>query len=324
MKPFKLVIAIALGITISSCGPKKEANVPVVGFVDAFEDATIAQARTGFTDALKKNGFSEEQKTIKIEYKNAQGDIPTLTQIVNYFVNEPVDLLATSTTLSTLTAIQKNKTIPVFAMVSPTPARMKVIGADGKIPANLFGAVEDLDYIDTSFLLIPALLKPKESKKLTVGMIYNQSEPQSADAMERIKSLADRVGIDVLALPLNSSADAQLVTQSLLDKGIDAFFANPDNTVFASFETIKKNCDQHNVPIFTSEAGLVQRGAVAAFGADIYQWGYQAGEQAAQYLQTGKTDGLKPEMVKIRKRVYNPEVAQRYQVAVPSNFEAVK
>ena len=81
--------------------------------------------------------------------------------------------------------------------------------------------------------------------------------------------------------------------KSLLCKNIDAFFANPDNTVFASFETILKSCNQANVPIFTSEAGLVQRGAVAAFGADIYQWGYQAGEQAAQFLKTHKTDGLK-------------------------------
>src|SRR6202008_4727061 len=152
--------------------------------------------------------------------------------------------------------------------------------------------------IDTSFSLIPKLLKPK-GPKLVVGMIYNQAEPQSADAMQRIKSLAEKLNITLIALPLNSSADAQLVTQSLLGKNIDAFFANPDNTVFASFETILKNCNQANVPIFTSEAGLVQRGAVAAFGADIYQWGYQAGEQAAQFLKSDKT-----EMVKVRRRVY--------------------
>lgn len=309
-------------ILFTSCNSKKS-NVPVVGFVDAFEDATISQARIGFTDALKKNGFSEDQKTVKIEYRNAQGDIPTLTQIVNYFVSEKVDLLGTCTTLSTITAIQKTKTIPIFAMVSPTPDRMNVISSIGVVPANLFGAVEELAYIDTSFSIIPKLLKPKSSK-LVIGMIYNQSEPQSADAMNRIKSLADKLNVTLVALPLNSSADAQLVTKSLLSKNIDAFFANPDNTVFASFETILKSCNQTNVPIFTSEAGLVQRGAVAAFGADIYQWGYQAGEQAAQYLKTHKTDGLKPEMVKIRKRVYNQAAAKKYNITIPPNFEAVK
>lgn len=260
---------------------------------------------------------------MQIEYSNAQGNIPTLTQIVNHFVSENVDLLATCTTLSTVTAIQKTKTIPIFAMVAPVPERMKVLDASGKAPANLFGAVEDLNYIDTSFTIIPKLLKPKGAK-LVIGMIYNQSEPQSTDALNRIKSLAEKQNVTIVALPLNSSADAQLVTQSLLNKNIDAFFANPDNTVFAAFETILKSCDQKNVPIFTSEAGLVQRGAVAAFGADMYQWGYQAGEQAAAFLKNHKTDGLAPQMVKIRKRVYNPAAAKKYNITVPSDFEAVK
>jgi putative ABC transport system substrate-binding protein len=323
MKLFKL-LPVALIIAVAfSCTSSKKSGVPVVGFVDAFEDATIAQAKNGFIDALKKNGFSEDQHNIKIEYRNAQGSIPTLTQIVNYFVSEKVDLLATSTTLATVAAIQKTKTIPIFQMVSPTPERMKVVDATGKAPANLFGTMEELNYIDTSFALIPKLLKPKASQ-LTIGMIFNQSEPQSADALDRIKGLAAKLNVKIIALPLNSSADAQLVTQALLNKNIDAFFANPDNTVFAAFETILKSCNQKNIPIFTSEAGLVQRGAVAAFGADIYQWGYQSGLQAAQYLKTHKTDGLKLEMVKIRKRVYNAAAVKKYNITIPADFEAVK
>jgi len=320
-KPYIFLYMVLLGFT--ACQPKKDKNVPVIGFVDAFEDATIDQAKTGFIDALAKNGFSESKGDVEIQYRNAQSSIPTLTQIVNYFVSEPVDLLATSTTLSSVTAAQKTKTIPIFMMVSPTPERAHLLDAQGKAPANLFGTVEDLNYIDTSFSLIPKLLKPKNGR-LVVGMIYNQSEPQSADAMQRIKELAGKLNITLIALPLNSSAEAQLVTQSLLDKNIDAFFANPDNTVFAAFETILKSCEQKNVPIFTSEAGLVQRGAVAAFGADIYQWGYQSGLQAAQYLKTHKTDGLKPEMVKVRKRVYNAAAAKKYKVTIPANFEAAR
>jgi len=323
MKPLKFLFLFFLLIAIFSCSPGAKSPVPVVGFVDAFEDASISPARTGFVDALKKNGFSEDQKNIKIEYRNAQGSIPTLTQIVNYFVSEKVDLMATCTTLSSITAAQKTKTVPIFMMVSPTIKLMKLEDAGGKGPANLFGAIEDLNYIDTSFSNIPKFLKPK-SGKLVVGMIYNQSEPQSVDAKNRIESLAEKLNITLVALPLNSSADAQLVTQSLLSKNIDAFFANPDNTVFTAFETILKSCDQKNVPIFTSEAGLVQRGAVAAFGADIYQWGFQAGGQAAQFLKTHSTAGLQPEMVKVRKRVYNAAAAKKYHITVPSNFEAVK
>jgi len=322
MNFYKYTVLILL-LFFFSCSQHGKNKVPVIGFVDAFEDASIAPARTGFVDALKKNGFSDSAKNVKIEYANAQQSIPTLTQIVNRFVSHKVDLLATCTTLSTITALQKTKTIPVFAMVSPTAKIMNLEDASGKRPANFFGAVEDLNYIDTSFSNITKFLKPKAGK-LVIGMIYNQSEPQSVDAKQRIQGMADKLGIKLVALPLNSSAEAQLVTQSLLSKHIDAFFANPDNSVFASFETIYKSCDQQNVPIFTSEAGLVQRGAVAAFGADIYQWGYQAGEQAAQFLKTHSTAGLAPEMVKVRKRVYNAIAAKKYGLVIPSNFEAIR
>jgi putative tryptophan/tyrosine transport system substrate-binding protein len=323
MKLTKYLFAISAIICLASCQHKTKNTVPVVGFVDALEDETLAQARYGFIAALKDSGFSEDKKTIKIQYRNAQNDQPTLGLIVNYFVSEPVDLLATCTTLSSLTAVKKTKTIPIFEMVSPTPARMNVLDANGNPPANLFGAVEDLQYIDTSFAIIPKVIKPK-SGKLVIGMTYNQSEPQSVDAMGRIKALADKSGVMLIALPLNNSADAQLVTQSLLNKNIDVFFALPDNTVFAAFETIKKNCDQHNVPIFTSEAGLVKEGAVTAYGADMYQWGYQAGVQAVQYLKTHSTAGLKPEMVKVRKRVYNPDAARKFNISIPAGFQALK
>ncbi len=318
-------IALIL-VTALSCqqAPDKAKNsVPVVGFADAFEDNTIGRARVGFMDALQKNGFDEKKGTLKVVYRNAQGDIPTLTQIIKYFIAEKVDVLATCPSLPTITALQNTKTIPVCMMVAPTPEIMKLNDAQGNPPKNLFGTGENLDYIDTSFLLIPKIVKPKAGK-LNVGIVYNQSEPQSVDAMERIQQLAKANNINLVALPVNASAEVQLVTSSLLSKNLDAFFAIPDNTIFASFETIVKNCDKAYVPVFTSEAGLVQRGAVAAYGADIYQWGYQAGEQAAKYLQTKDTTHLKWEMVKLRKKVYNPAAAKKYGLTIPDTFQAIQ
>ncbi len=309
-------------IIFYGCNTSKS-NIPVVGFADAFEDNTIAQAKQGFFDALKKNGYSEDNNTLKVIYRNAQSDIPKLTLSIKYFISEKVTLMATNPSLSTIAALQNTKDIPVFMMVSPTPQLMNVMDKQGNSPANLFGVAEDLGYIDTSFSLIPKLIKPK-GEKLVVGMIYNQSEPQSAEALKRIQQLATQLNIDLVLLPANSTADVQLVTQALLAKHIDAFFANPDNTVFGSFETIIKACTDAKVPVFTSEAGLVSRGAVAAYGADIYNWGYQAGEQAAQFLKNKSTDGLHWEMVKLRKRVYNAKAAQQFGITVPANFEAIK
>jgi putative tryptophan/tyrosine transport system substrate-binding protein len=327
MMKTRLCLLLSL-IFLYSCNIQP-GNVPVIGFADAFEDNTIAQAKQGFLDALKKNGYSEDSRTLKVIYRNAQGDIPKLTLSIKYFISEKVDLIATNPSLSTIAALQNTKDIPVFMMVSPTPQLMNVMDKSGNAPANLFGVAEDLGYIDTSFSMIPKFLKHKmisqddTSRKIKVGMIYNQSEPQSAEALKRIQELAAHLNVELVYLPVNSSADVQLVTQALLAKHIDAFFANPDNTVFSSFETILKSCTDADVPIFTSEAGLVSRGAVAAYGADIYQWGYQAGEQAALYLKNKSTSGLHWEMVKLRERVYNGAAGRKFSIAFPDNFKSI-
>lgn len=317
--PKLLVLSI---LTVFTACNQQQDGVPNLGFVDAFEDSTIEKAKIGFLDALKAAGYTEEDKTLHLIYRNAQGDIPTLTQIIKYFIAQEVDFIASSPSLSTIAAVQNTKDIPIFMMVAPTPALMNVQDAAGNDPSNLFGIAENLAYIDTSFSIIPKLIKPK-ADQLRIGLLYNQSEPQSVDAFEKLQGLATNLGIELVAKPVNTTADVSLVTGALLNADIDAFFANPDNTIFGSFETIIKACNEANVPVFTSEAGLVDRGAVAAYGADIYQWGYQAGQQAGEFLKTGTTASLKWEMVKLRKKVYNPSSAARFGIEVPADYEPI-
>ncbi|MDP4129701.1 MAG: ABC transporter substrate-binding protein, partial [Bacteroidota bacterium] len=70
MKKWLLVSGLALCM---ACNNQQNSQVPVIGFADAFQDNTIEQARTGFMDALQKEGFDEKKGTIKLIYRNAQG-----------------------------------------------------------------------------------------------------------------------------------------------------------------------------------------------------------------------------------------------------------
>ena len=315
----KSLLLILLFFCALSCSPPKKKTVPVIGFLDLLQDETLAQAKNGFFDALKNEGFDESKKTIEIIYRNAQSDQPALLQACDYLISQKVDLIATNPTLSTITAIQKTKTIPVFMMVSPRADLAGLTDKNGKAPENLFGVFETLDYIDTSLMLIKNIF-PSIKK---IGTIYNQSEPQSVDALNEIKKTCEKEGIELVSLPVNSSNETQLVVQSLLSKNIEAFFALPDNVVFSSMEIIVKSCDEAKVPVFTSEEGLVKRGAVAAFGADMYQWGFQSGKQAASFLKQKSTNGLLPEIVKIRRRVYNAEKAKTFNIQFESDFVEV-
>jgi putative ABC transport system substrate-binding protein len=295
---FRLASLASIAFFIS-CGSGSPAKKYRIAFLDAFEDATLAEAKKGFFIALKDSGFTPETN-LEVLYRNAQGDIPALTQSVDYFIAQQVDLIACNATLSTITAAKKTSKIPICMMVSPSPKIAGLTDKAGKAQANLFGVYETLEYIDTAFTFINEL-RPGARK---VGTIINQSEPQSVDALERIKACAAKQGLELIVLPASSSADTRIITEQLVAQGIDVFFALPDNTIFASFETIAAVCKGKSIPILTSEAGLVARGADMAFGADIYQWGYDAGCEAVQFLKSGKIP--QPIKVKTRKKVFKP------------------
>ncbi len=310
---FLLLITVSILIACNS-GAKK--GMTTIAFLDAFEDATISQAKKGFFTALRDSGFIPEQN-LTILYRNAQGDIPAMSQSVDYFIAQNVDLIATNTTLSTIAAVQKTNQIPVCMMVSPSPEMAGLRNAQGQDPANLFGVYETLEYIDTAMTLIREIFPAAKR----VGALINQSEPQSVEALERIKKDAAALGLTIVSLPANSSAETQLVMEQLIDQKIDVFFALPDNTIFASFETIVSSCDKAGIPIITSEAGLVSRGALAGFGADIYAWGYASGQEAARFISSG----ILPKPVKLQKRnrMFNPAQAKRFGFSPAASFKPV-
>jgi putative ABC transport system substrate-binding protein len=314
--PIAVLVLLSLSFLLLACQSNTPKDVPVIGFIDFVEDATLAQARTGFYDALKISGYSEDSNTLKIIYRNAQGDQAVLLQAVDYIISQEPSFIATNTTLSTINTVQRTKEIPIFMMVAPRPDIAGLTNKAGENPPNLFGVYETLDYIDTSAALIQQLF-PNAKK---VGTIYSASESQSIDALNRLKASCEKMGIILEAIPVTNSSETQLITESLLSKNIDVFFALPDNVIFSSFETVVKSCNNKNIPIITSEAGLVSRGALASFGADMYQWGYQAGVQAAQYLKEKSTKNLKPEMVSARKKVMNQQVAQLFKIVPDSSF----
>ncbi len=316
MKYLFLSATILSLFTILSCNSAQNNDAKTVAFLDAFEDATVAEAKKGFFTALKDSGYIEG-KNLNVIYRNAQGDIPALTQSVDYFISQQVNLIATNTTVSTISAVQKTNQIPVCMMVSPSPELAGLRNAKGQDPTNLFGVYETLEYIDTAITLIHEIF-PNAKR---VGALINQSEPQSVDALERIRKDAAALGLELVSLPANNSAETQLVIERLIDQKIDVFFALPDNTIFASFETIVSSCDKAMIPIITSEAGLVCRGALAGFGANMYDWGYASGQDAAQFLHSGVIP--KPRKLIKRTRMVNPAQAKRYKFIAGKEFQPV-
>ena len=136
MKQLFRISAFILILPFISCNSSNNNQSKTIAFLDAFEDATVAQAKKGFFTALKDSGYIQD-KNLNVIYRNAQGDIPALTQSVDFFISKQVDLIATNTTVSTISAVQKTNQIPVCMMVSPSPELAGLRNAKGQDPVKI-------------------------------------------------------------------------------------------------------------------------------------------------------------------------------------------
>ncbi len=331
----KFILALVIAGALSACGKKEEKPtqqaIPVIGFVQTVEDETINDARRGFLDALKAGGFDSSK--VIVDYKNAQGDNATLNQILDQFIAKKVNLIAANTTVAMVSALSKTKDIPIFMMVAPSPTinnltEIDSIGKNIRAPRNLSGVYETLTYIDSNLALIKRTF-PKAKK---IGVIYNSSEINSTNAIERLRTLCKQYGFALEERAISATIDALAAAQALANAKIDVFFAPPDNVVFNAFETIVKTMNEAKIPIVSSEAGLVKRGAAFGYGADFYQWGYQCGTMVAEFLKeqpdltgTSLRDlGYPLQTVKVRKFVHNDNALALFGLQAPEGSVDVK
>lgn len=83
---------------------------------------------------------------------------------------------------------------------------------------------------------------------------------------------------------MTKTSEVPAAIQSLIGK-IDAVLINNDNTALAAFEGISQVCRDNKIPLFASDADVLNKGALAVRGPDQYDLGRQTGRMIAKILR---------------------------------------
>ena len=90
-----LFLGASVLVGCSNSKTKSEDNsdeVTSIGIIQLVEHPALDATRKGFIEALSSKGFKDGEK-IKIDFQNAQGDIPTAQTIASNFTSTKKDLI---------------------------------------------------------------------------------------------------------------------------------------------------------------------------------------------------------------------------------------
>lgn len=262
--PFSLII-----YTLSIEPSQKNTTIAILQFI---EHPALDETRRGIIETLQKNS-----PNANIIWDSAQGNPAIATQIAQNYIGQDVDAIVAIATVSAQVAVTaaQESGIPVIFSSVTDPQSARLLGRSTGV-VNYIDAQRQLDIV---WKAVPNIK--------TLGMIYNPGEPFSEYVLQATEEVCQSRGINFLARPVMKSSDIGTATESIVND-VDAIFINNDNLALASFSNVVAVANLKNIPVFASDIDVIDKGAVAAIGANQYQVGIQTAGIVLKALEDPK------------------------------------
>ncbi|SDR94766.1 ABC transporter substrate-binding protein [Microterricola viridarii] len=284
-----------------------------IGISQIVQHEALDAAREGFKKAFTDAGYVDGTDVIYDE-QNAQGEQATATTIAGKFATDKVDLVLAIATPTAQAAAQAITDIPILFTAVTEPAEAGLV-ASWEAPGGNVTGTSDLNPVAEQIALITEVVPGAK----TVGIIYSSGEVNSSVQVDMAKDAAKELGLEIKEATVTNSSEVAQAADSL--KGVDAIYIPTDNRVTEGLEAVIQFSEANGVPLFGAEGGQVTRGAIATYGINYSDLGYQTGLMAIRILEEGADPAsMAVETLDTLEVIINPAAAERMGVTLPASL----
>lgn len=315
------IILVGVGVTalVTGCskdnsnnGTTSKDGIKTIGITQLVEHPSLDSSRIGFIKALEDNGYKDGEN-IKIDYQNAQNDLPTTQTIANKFLSDKKDLIFAISTPSAQAAYNVTKDIPILMTAVTDPVSAGLVKSMDKPQGNISGT-SDYISIDKNLELIKTFVPDAK----TIGVLYNTSEVNSEIQVEMLKEYAAKNNYKVVEKGVSSSNEINQAMSSLANN-IDVLYVPTDNLIVSSMPIVSKIATDNKIPVIASESGSVESGALACQGIDYEKLGYKTGELAIKVLEGEKISDMPVALLDETEIIVNEDTLTALSIEKPDN-----
>ncbi len=271
----------------------------------------------GLVDGIIKAGLVEGEDYEMKSY-NAQGDMSTLSSIMSTIKADRVDLLMVISTPTLQAALRQAgpETKIVFTGVgdgvkagagrSETDHLPNVTGISTRSP---FGGMARL----------VSEIMPQAKK---VGTLFTPGEINSVLYKDWFKEALAEQDIELIAIPVSSSAEVSQAASELCRQDIQAVTQIVDNLTRPGFALIARRADENDLPVFAFDSDQMGEGACLCLARDYYDAGLEAAEKAIRVLRGENPGDIPFNNTQSEKLIYNEALLQKFGLSIPDSFMA--
>lgn len=280
-------------------------------FVQYNDVIDVKDAEKGVLEGLRESGL-ENGRDYEVKILNAQGDMATVSALIDAAITGGADLLITFSTPTLQAALRRAQNVPVVfnyvasglkagAGKSNTDHAPNVTGVS-LTPAN----DQALSILRTHF---PSIRK--------LGSLYCPAETNMVAYKIALDESAKRAGFEVVYVPAETATDVPDAAAALMARDIDAVLQIPGNLTASAFGSISEAARRARIPVFAFQKSQALSGAMVVVARDYHDSGRLAAQLAARIMRGENPKTIPLEDFAGTNLIVNPEAARALGITLP-------
>ena len=274
-----LVLSLMMLLALcAGCGSSGSKDTLKVAIVQQMDHASLDEIRIAVVAELEARAKKAGTK-IEIKTFNGQNDATVLNQIGSQVISDGYDAIIPIATLAATcmtVAAEDSKTPVIYAAISdPVTAGL----------TDIPYVTGTSDALNTPFILDMMLAVNPDIQ--TVGLLYSNSETNSATPIAEAKAYLDEKGIAYVEKTGNTNDEILSAVAALSDQ-VDAVFTPTDNVVMAAAAAVSEQLTAAGVPFYTGADSFVNEGAFTTCGVNYTELGAYTADMLVDILTTGE------------------------------------
>jgi putative ABC transport system substrate-binding protein len=313
----RLVLVVLLTLaSVAAPSPARAqspAAVPRIGLLGTESPARPAPRYEAFRQGLRDLGYVEG-RNLAIEYRQAEGRLARLPDLVGDLVRLKVDVIVAPTTPMALAAKAATGAVPIVFVTAADPVSSGLVASLARPGGNVTGLSLLAPELVARQLQLMKEAVPKASR---VAVLSNPDATYTALLLKETEAAARSLGIRLQPLGARGADSLDGALSAITKDRPDALFVLFDPILFTLRARIAEFANRHRLPAMYPHREYVEAGGLMAYGADLHDNYRRAAAYVDRILKGAKPADLPVEQPTKFELVVNLKTARALGLTIP-------
>jgi ABC-type uncharacterized transport system substrate-binding protein len=286
-----------------------------IGFLGSATPSTQGEWSAAFVQHMRELGWIEG-RTVRIEFRWAEGRSERYAEIAAEFVRLNVDVIVTVATQAVLAAKQATSTIPIVFAGASDPVGSGLVKSLARPGGNITGLSALGPDVATKRL---ELLRELLGDLRQVGVLGHADNPGNVAEMREIQAASRTLGLAIALVQIRRPDDIAPAFEALKGRA-DALYVLPDPLINANRLRINILALGARWPTMHTFREYVEAGGLMSYGPNLSELFRRAADFADKILRGTKPGEIPVEQATKFDLIVNLTTAKALGLTIPESF----